>query len=733
MAPPLRIALLFHPESESATALATAVHGALSVRPTGYGPRIPVRFWPVTDDGRPTLGLSLDDAQHTVAVVLADRRMARRALHPEVAEAWGELTVALLAEAASSSRHAVVPVAVDDRAFDLSDALEETSFVRLDFREGRDAERHLLTHVATRALRLLLGREATGATGEPADTLPTAPLRVFLSHAKMDLHRRRALQTSGPVPTLIARLSETPLDGWYDASDIAPGQLFSERIKDGVPSCAALIAVLGDGWSTREWCRAEALLAKQHRRPMLVVDAMTQRTDRLFPYVGNSPTVRWRAATLLKPSATDDQDMRDWWDERWRAAEVEDADEVIAATILEALRHEHAIQRLQQRNEDDHAPSGEPTAVFLGAPPEALTLDHLGPAVTEVWYPDPPLGREELEQLERGRRNTRFLTPLSALADWPRPDTVDAVALSLSGSPDAARYGGSPAHFTQLAEDLALCLLLAGLRLNYGGDINHGGTQPGDKANYVRRLFEMARSHAPLAKEIGASRYHPIINTVAWPIHPVFDDATLDLYGREAILDPRPCPDTLDWEALDLAPLDSGFVPFGTADQRFAWAVGLTEMRRHQVRQTAARIMVAGKLAGSKSRYPGVLEEALESLRADQPLYLLGAFGGATRLVIDALMGHPREELTTDWFRAHLNEAHPAQWDELVARHERFGLAIDTPEELAAFFAERGKDGPAAALRNGLDDAENVELFGCDDPGRVIELVLKGLRARFVG
>ena len=45
-------------------------------------------------------------------------------------------------------------------------------------------------------------------------------------------------------------------------------------------------------------------------------------------------------------------------------------------------------------------------------------------------------------------------------------------------------------------------------------------------------------------------------------------------------------------------------------------------------------------------RIPGVVEEALVSLEAGQPLYVIGAFGGAARLVVDLLEGRRREELT---------------------------------------------------------------------------------------
>lgn len=716
MSTPLRIVVLFHPSSDMARQLAEHVHRAFSARPSGYGARIPVRFGPAHADGRPADGLDLDDAQHTLVVVLADRRMVTRAPDPTVGEAWEQRVLELLEQCEGSSRHSVVPVALDDRAFRLSTSLSQTSFVRLDFRSGQVRQRHLLTHVATRGLRLLLGR--SNESDQDADSVPPAPLSIFLSHAKADLTHQAGRQTHGPVPTLLTRLAECPVEGWYDASKIEPGDLFGKEIEDGVATSTALVAVVGDAWSSREWCRAEALLAKFHRRPLVVVDALERRTDRLFPYVANAIAIRWRAATTLVPGDNDPDQVRLWWERRARQLEEEDADEVILTTLIEALRHEHELQRLAEH----HGPG---TAV-LGSPPEALTLDQLGSDVHTIWYPDPPLGREELEHLQKARPDVTFHTPLSELARWERPAEVDGVAVSLSGSPDAQRYGGSPAHLTQLAEDLSLYLLLAGIRIFYGGMIGHGGSQPGDAENYTTRLFDLVYTYAPLAAELQSSRFHPIVNMVPWPIHLGYGDDEHDLYGREAELVAMPRPAALTLGDDVLQPLPNGFVIPKSPEQRFAWTLALTEMRRKQVKRTAARVVLGGKIAGAKSRYPGVLEEALESLRGGQPTYLLGAFGGAARLTIDALQGRDRPELTTAWF-----QEHDEQWLDLVRLYNQHGIDLDTPEQLAAELAELGRPGPAAALDNGLSDAENRELFVCDDPQRAVGLILKGLRARY--
>ena len=46
-----------------------------------------------------------------------------------------------------------------------------------------------------------------------------------------------------------------------------------------------------------------------------------------------------------------------------------------------------------------------------------------------------------------------------------------------------------------------------------------------------------------------------------------------------------------------------------------------------------------------------MIEEAWVSLKAGQPLYVIGAFGGAARVVVDLLEGRPRKEFSWEYQR----------------------------------------------------------------------------------
>jgi hypothetical protein len=115
---------------------------------------------------------------------------------------------------------------------------------------------------------------------------------------------------------------------------------------------------------------------------------------------------------------------------------------------------------------------------------------------------------------------------------------------------------------------------------------------------------------------------------------------------------------------------------------------------------------------------PGVLEETLLTFRAKGPLYLVGAFGGCARLVLDALDGAPRAELTSQF---HSQRPHT---DDVKKLYVGAGLKWDEFDDIAAEF----KAGAIGDLNNGLTVEENRELATTRSAERIVELVLHGLQ-----
>src|SRR6266436_6494378 len=107
----LRIQILFHWDSKDAKSLARSLYGTFSARPTGEGPRIPVRYGPKrADDGPPDIELKAD---HEILVLLVDERMARRvkAADRPIADRWGDFVSRLVRDhgVGAASPHRVLP------------------------------------------------------------------------------------------------------------------------------------------------------------------------------------------------------------------------------------------------------------------------------------------------------------------------------------------------------------------------------------------------------------------------------------------------------------------------------------------------------------------------------------------------------------------------------------------------------------------------------------------------
>ncbi len=118
-------------------------------------------------------------------------------------------------------------------------------------------------------------------------------------------------------------------------------------------------------------------------------------------------------------------------------------------------------------------------------------------------------------------------------------------------------------------------------------------------------------------------------------------------------------------------------------------------------------------------RIPGVVEEALESLKTGQPLFLVGAFGGAAAMVIDLLEGRPREDFTWDYQRA------APHAEGMRALYQARGPAWEDYNEMTNLFRAVGVAG--LANQNGLTVEENQELFWTRNLARTVELLMEGL------
>lgn len=683
--PPLILHIIFHPASAEGRGLARTIHKTLNADPAVPGLRIPTVFCP-TDGISPPTSYDLGEAERGLVLVLADAHVVDRDSGQE--RTWSGFIGDLWA-ACQGTPHRFLPVQLHPAAWGFDERLTGTNFVRAfaePDKESRDA-------LVVRRLVIELCRELRDWDSLQEPNLHAkGPVSLFLSHTKLDIDVEPRVTTA-----LIDYLKhDQPVRAWVDAGDIDAGSPFAEAIERGVED-SSLLCVLTDNYSTREWCRKEIILAKRHQRPVVVVAAFGRQEVRSFPYLGNVPVLHW---PCIPPETSDAQ-----------KAAINRAAATAAVDLLlkETLRSLHATRLLE-----GVAQAGDRISA---RPPELLSLLRAKGAKA-VLYPDPPLGREELELLHETEVPTT--TPLSRLAA-ERPLRGTQIALSLSESTDIQRYGFDALHLRDAMVELSRYLLLKGATLVYGGHLGDEG--------YTQALFELVRAHHCLE---GMERVERIVNMVGWPLP--YNQDLVARYSNVARLKriPRPpdltaCPGEAIAKAVEERPYPADQSP----EHRYCWARGMTQMRAAQVAGDSgigARIILGGRLGPPESgpgadeswyagRIPGLLEEVTLSAQTGQPVFLIGAFGGAAALAIDLLEGKDRPEASWDYQRrAPHSEA-------MRVLYDRCGQTWLDYSEIIDLLRATGP----AGINPLLSAEENHELFHSRHVTRVIALILKGL------
>jgi hypothetical protein len=149
-----------------------------------------------------------------------------------------------------------------------------------------------------------------------------------------------------------------------------------------------LVVFQSDTYSTREWCRIEVITAKSAGCPIVVVNAIQNGEKRVFPYMGNYPSIRFKGQFQEIIDLTLEQVLFNLYNRKF----------------LDSLTDLYGIK----------------TNRILTSSPELfnflqLKKDGLGDdeEVAIVIYPDPPLGSEELDVLNQLDDNFYFITPIT--------------------------------------------------------------------------------------------------------------------------------------------------------------------------------------------------------------------------------------------------------------------------------------------------------------------------------
>ena len=205
---------------------------------------------------------TLDSFCHTVSVVLVDNGLLSKC----DALTWDWLEACWNHVRASNGRHAMILVALDERVG------KQFLAKRPGFSTLQTLQVHSLGETAIRPamLSLFLLHECRVRLSQAlASSLGfnPAPLKLFISHAKMDgLPLARALKHQ------VEELKWLPK--FYDADDLPPGCDWQAELEKNVG--ASLIVMLRtDEYDNRHWCQQEVLWADEYATPAVLVDART--------------------------------------------------------------------------------------------------------------------------------------------------------------------------------------------------------------------------------------------------------------------------------------------------------------------------------------------------------------------------------------------------------------------------------------------------------------------------
>ncbi|CAN7700337.1 toll/interleukin-1 receptor domain-containing protein [Mesorhizobium sp. LjRoot246] len=340
----------------------------------GVAFRIPVRFRSAPWDNKSLYPrkVDLERARHNAVVLLYDDYMnADRA-------DWDGYVKKIRSEMDHrGGRDVYIPFGSPTGEVALeSDMVRHTQYARRDHwkktvpsEAARDAR--LLLHLV-----LKLRQHVRTLVGSPAQTEP-----LFVSHAKAD----GDLTARAIVDYVNDTTNDVPLETFYDAMELSPGEDFEARFEAEI-SHGTLLAIVSDVYDTRPWCVYELTTAKRHHRPIVLADVGKVRTSRTYPYGANLPRVRLTQApensTWIEPLL------------------VETLSEGLRCDVFEA----HAAKMLDAANIRE--------AVVLPRPPELLDIVDLSGQKRAIIYPDPPLGRIESDILNKA---IRYLAPGSTV------------------------------------------------------------------------------------------------------------------------------------------------------------------------------------------------------------------------------------------------------------------------------------------------------------------------------
>ena len=486
--------------------------------------------------------------------------------------------------------------------------------------------------------------------------------KVFISHSKHDTDGKSYAED---LRDYLVH-NTTKLSFFFDVNSIMEGYAFNKQIEDGVKD-SIFITMVSSTYSDREWCRKELIEAKKNKVPVIGVYLLNGKVERMFPYIGNMPGVSFDG---------------DW--------------QPVVNLLLRTALNQSYQEKLLFKFTQGHAEMEALTTM-----PEAFSFSFIPVDKTKVIYPEPPLCNEELKILTKIRPGVELITPMESKAyDFHRR----LIGISISESEDQLRIGVGKEMVNDVTAQILRYLLKANARMVYGGNLGP----------YTEMFSELSYQYGQYDDGVnGEQNKKYFTDYIAWPYTKElttdklceFDHCRVDVVLCE---EPR---------EFDLATFN---LTKKTTENLYLRGLGLTKMRTMMERTNdehgdpiAARIFIGGRGKNFTGKMAGLLEEFKIALDENHPIFLIGGFGGVTKMLADKIE-HNRYN-STDFLRKAQEDA---GYDAVRAYNNDQGQPIDY-----GFI-----DGlNYASLRNGLSDEQNRKLFNTVNVFEILPALLDGI------
>lgn len=573
----------------------------------------------------------------------------------------------------------IIPIALDNYAFNVGGHLQGKNFIRTYEYEELYNNYLIFISVAHEIYRLILNESFNRMRPGKYNAL-----KIFLSHAK---DGKQGIKLAKALKNFIDNSS---MRNFFDATDIAPGYQFDNEIIDHIKE-STIIAIHSDPYSSRYWCQREILCAKENHRPIVAVDCLEEFEDRRFPHAANIPGVHVNIEECTEPGK-------------------KDLLRIVSVALLETMRFYYAKILLTQYTKSNWIPND---AEILSRPPEATDIfkifsnnyNSIHCLKKSVVYPEPPIYEEELAFFKNF--GIEFFTPLSF-----NPINIHgkSIGISISDPSDEEliEIGHGSYHLIHLSQDLARHFLARGAKLVYGGDLRENG--------FTDFIFKEA---AALQARLRTDNIH-LKNYLAWPI---FKGNTIAMtewkakYRHIAAMEEIEPPS----DVFDLIPDKNSFLPPLNTQNSYVWSRCLTEMRNTMINDCEVRICAGGKHSGYKGKMPGVLEEIVIALEKKKPLYLLGGFGGVTASICKSIQTQVMNNELTEAWQIQNNAGYMDLLSFMDSRGERCKVDYKAIEDKLK----------NAELNNGLSKDDNEKLFNTTFIDEAMHFIFKGLKVLY--